>query len=84
MSLNMIKGHIKIESHIDPTTFIYYAIDNIIDNGSWYDIMVSYVSGDTGFIFTNGEGIDVCFARTGEKEIPEILVQQVGQDQLVQ
>jgi len=62
-----IPGHVKLNSKSDPSNFVFYAINSIIDNTGWCSLTTSYISGDTGPIFSNIENIVVCFARTGDK-----------------
>jgi Collagen triple helix repeat (20 copies) len=62
-----IPGCIKVTSFLDHTTWVISGIINVTHNGGWYTLDVSYLSGDSGPIFTNDEEVIVCFARTGDK-----------------
>ena len=66
-STSAIKGLMKLSRESDPSTFVLYSISDITDNSTWFELDISYVSGDTGSVFTDNEDIVICLLRTGDK-----------------
>jgi len=63
-STSTIKGHVKVSKKLDTSVFALYTISGVTDSTSWFDIQVSYVSGNG--TFTDGEELLFTFARTGD------------------
>lgn len=55
----------KINKKNDLTDYEYYAINNVFDNKGWFTLIVTSI--DDSVNFTNGDIVEVCFARTGDK-----------------
>jgi len=62
-----IRGHVNVTLSSDPMKNVMYAITGGVDNLGWYGLNISYVSGEVGQVFLNGEVMTLCFAVTGDK-----------------
>ena len=66
-STSQLKGHIRISNKSNSDDFAIFAItNNSTNNGAYFSVPVSYVSG-TASSFSNNEDIIITFARTGDK-----------------
>lgn len=63
-STSTIKGHVRISKVSDANTFALYEIASMVDNATYFDITVSYLSGSGSF--TNNDDVMLTFARTGD------------------
>ena len=64
-STSTIKGHFRVSNKANTANFALYTISALTDNGGYYDVLCSYVSGSvTTFSDTD---IVITFARTGDK-----------------
>ncbi len=66
-STSQLKGHIRISNKSNSDDFAIFAItNNSTNNGTYFSVPVSYISG-TANGFSNNEDIIITFARTGDK-----------------
>ena len=65
-SSSTIKGYLKFTSQANPQTFTFYSITgSVIDNSSWVNLTITYVTGST-LAFPNNEDMFLTFSRTGD------------------
>ena len=50
-----IPGHVKVSSKPTPANFVFYAINSVTDQTGWWELSISFISGDSGSIFSNAE-----------------------------
>lgn len=63
-STSTIKGHVKVSKLLSPDIFALYAINSMQDLDTYFNITISYLSGNGSF--TNQDPVLLTFARTGD------------------
>jgi hypothetical protein len=63
-STSAVKGHLKISKISNSAIFAMYSINSMVDEATYFNINVSYLSGAGSF--TNNDDVYVTFARTGD------------------
>jgi hypothetical protein len=63
-STSTIKGHLKISKVSDSAVFALYAINSMVDETTYFNINVTYLSGSG--TLTNNNPVNITFARTGD------------------
>jgi hypothetical protein len=66
-STSVVKGHIRLVSFSDPTRYIIFAVNGLVDNGAYKTISVTFVSATVSGTFGAGEALNLHFQRTGDK-----------------
>ena len=63
-STSTIKGHVKISKKSNTAVFAMYAINSMVDQATYFDIDVTYLSGSG--TLTDNDAVLITFARTGD------------------